>query len=179
MLSHCLSLSSCCAAYSSSRRAGWLLCASPLDVPPSRRLVVLSCRLLFCLVAPAGCHIIISRRPLIALPSSRPLIVLGTMTAKGSRATGGMTTATGGTTIARGGTATARGSRATGGTTTATGSTTTARGSRARQAARQRRRAARQRAARQRQGAAVRQAARRRQRKARRRQEAARRQAAR
>ena len=90
LLSHCLSSSSCC--------AGWLLCASPLDTPPSRRLVILSCRLSFCLVTPAGCRIIISRHPLLALPSSRPLIMLCTTTARGSRATGGTTTATGGMT---------------------------------------------------------------------------------
>ena len=81
-----------------------------------------------CLVAPAGCRIIISRRPLVALPSSCPLVLGtttgGTATARGSRATGGTTMATGGTT-------TARGSRATGGTTTATGSMAAARGSRA------------------------------------------------
>ena len=132
LLSHCLSSSSCCAAHSSSCCAGWLLCVSSLDAPPSRHLVILS------LVVPAGCRIIISRRPLVALPSSCPLIVLGTTTARGSRASGGTTTATGGTTIARGGTAMARGSRATGGRTTAMGSMTMTRGSRARQAARQR-----------------------------------------
>ena len=65
--------------------------------------------------------------PLVA-PSSCPLIVLGTTTSRGSRATGGTTTATGGTTIARGGTATTRGRRVSDGTTMATGGTTITRG---------------------------------------------------
>jgi hypothetical protein len=91
----------------------------PLVVSSSRRAA--SC----CLIAPAGCRIIISRCPLIAPPSC-PLIVLGTTTggtatARGSRATGGTTMATGGMT-------TARSSRATGGPTMATGSTTTVTG---------------------------------------------------
>jgi hypothetical protein len=47
---------------------GWLVVASPLDTPLSRRLV--SCRAASrCLIAPAGCRTII-------LPPSRPLIVL-------------------------------------------------------------------------------------------------------
>jgi hypothetical protein len=68
LLSHCLiSLFSRCAAHSSFRRTGWLLHVSPLDSPPSPCLVILSCRLSFCLVAPAGCCIIVLslHRPLI------------------------------------------------------------------------------------------------------------------
>ncbi len=80
LLSHCLSLSSCCAAHLSSCCAGWLLhhllTRRPLVASLSFRAA--SC----CLVAPAGCCIIISRRPLVA-PPSRPLIVLGTTTARG------------------------------------------------------------------------------------------------
>ena len=77
----------CCRIASSRPRAALsslvlssrqLVVASPLDVPPSHSLVVslsrhaASC----CLVAPAGCCAIISCRPLVAPPSSGPLIVL-------------------------------------------------------------------------------------------------------
>ena len=103
-LSHHLSSSSRCAALSSSHRAGWLLHCLSLRPP----LVLSSCR---CLVVPAYCCIIISHRPLVA-PPSRPLIVLGTTTARGSRASGGTTTATGGP--MKDGTTTATGSRVTG-----------------------------------------------------------------
>jgi hypothetical protein len=105
LLSHCLSSSSCCTAHLSSRCASCFLhCLST-----RRPLVVLSsCRAAsHCLVAPAGCRIIISRCPLIALPS-RPLIVIGTTTARESRASGSTTMATGGATMR--GTTTARGS---------------------------------------------------------------------
>ena len=62
-----------CAALSSSRRAGWLL----LRLSTRHPLVVSSshCATSRCLVAPAGCHVTISCRLLVALPS-RPLIVL-------------------------------------------------------------------------------------------------------
>jgi len=90
---HCLSLSSCCATHSSSRPARWLLCPlltrRPLVVSSSRHAAS------HCIVVPAGCRIIISRRPLVA-PPSRPLIVIGTTTARESRASDGMTTVTGG-----------------------------------------------------------------------------------
>ena len=60
-------------ALSSSRRAGWLLhglsARRPLVVSSSHRAAS------HCLIAPAGCRIIISRRPLVAPPSC-PLIVL-------------------------------------------------------------------------------------------------------
>ena len=93
---HCLSLSSCCAAHSSSRPARWLL--RPLLT--HRPLVFSSSRhaASHFLVAPAGCCIIISHRPLVA-PPSRPLIVISTTMARESRASGGMTTATGGGTM--------------------------------------------------------------------------------
>ncbi len=67
LLSHCLSSSSHCAAHSSSRRAGWLLCRLSMLRP----LVVLlsRCAASCCLVAPADCRIIISYRPLVAPPS--------------------------------------------------------------------------------------------------------------
>ena len=60
-------------AVSSSHRAGWLLCRLSMR----RTLVDSSSRHAAsrCLVAPAGCHAIISRRPLAA-PPSRPLIML-------------------------------------------------------------------------------------------------------
>ena len=62
------------AALSSSHCAGWLL----HRLSPRRPLVIsLSCRAASCcLVAPAGCHAIISCHPLVALPS-RPLILMG------------------------------------------------------------------------------------------------------
>ena len=67
LLSHCLSSSSHCAAHSSSRRAGWLL----RRLSMLRPLVVLlsRCAASCCLLAPAGCRIIISCRPLVAPPS--------------------------------------------------------------------------------------------------------------
>ena len=73
LLSHRLSSSSRCADHLCSRRAGWLL--RPLST--CHPLVVSSscCAASRCLVAPAGCHIIISRRPLVT-PPSRSLIVL-------------------------------------------------------------------------------------------------------
>jgi len=71
-----------------------------------------------------------SRHPLDATPYC-PLIMIGTTTARRSRATGSTTTATGSTMIATGGMVTARGSRATGGMTTSTGGTTMAWDSRA------------------------------------------------
>jgi hypothetical protein len=62
------------AALSSSCRTGWLLrCLStrrPLVILSSRH--VASC----CLVAPAGCHAIISCCPVVLAPPSHPLIVL-------------------------------------------------------------------------------------------------------
>ena len=60
-------------ALSSSRRTGWLLRLLSMRYP----LVILlsRCATSCCLVAPAGCCAIISRRPLVA-PLSCPLIVL-------------------------------------------------------------------------------------------------------
>ncbi len=117
LLSLYLSSSSHCATHSSSCCVGWLLCCllmqCPLVVSSSSRAASR------CLIAPAGCHIIISRSPLIAPPFC-PLIVLGTTMARGSRTMGGTMKATGSTTT--GGMRTARGSRATCGTTTAMGS---------------------------------------------------------
>jgi hypothetical protein len=68
LLPHCLSSSLVAprVILSSSRRAGWLFCHLLMRCPlVSRRLI---------LVAPAGCHAVISCCPLVAPPSC-PLIV--------------------------------------------------------------------------------------------------------
>jgi hypothetical protein len=78
MWSHRLSLSSRCAlCHPLILLLCWLVVVSPLDMPPSCRLVISSslCATFHCLDALAGCRTIISCHPLIA-PSSRPLIVL-------------------------------------------------------------------------------------------------------
>jgi hypothetical protein len=73
LLLHCLLLPSRRAAHSSSCHAGWLL---PCLLTHRPLVVSLShCTASRCLVMPAGCRIIISYYPIVALPSC-PLIML-------------------------------------------------------------------------------------------------------